>query len=328
MIADTDLVRRYLLDLQGRIVATLEREEGRAFLRDGWTRPPGGRLQGDGLSQLIEDGQLIERGGCNFSHVLGDTLPASATQHRPELAGVAFEAMGVSLVMHPRNPYVPTVHMNVRMFAARPVDAEPVVWFGGGMDLTPYYGFEEDARHFHRVARDALAPFGDDKYPRFKRWCDDYFFLKHRNEARGIGGIFFDDFSELGFDGGFAMMRAVGDALVPAWLPIVQQRRGMAFEERQRDFQAYRRGRYVEFNLVFDRGTLFGLQSGGRTESILMSMPPIVKWRYDWHPEPGTPEARLYTDFLPPCDWLAEPPAERAGCTDRQVDAAVRRPLV
>ena len=251
----------------------------------------------------MEEGGLLERGGCNFSHVKGKTLPPSATQHRPELAGAPFEAMGVSLVMHPRNPYVPTVHMNVRMFAALPEGKEPVVWFGGGMDLTPYYGFEEDAQHFHRTCRQALDPIDPALYPRFKTWCDEYFFLKHRGEPRGIGGVFFDDFAELGFEGSFAMMRAVGDAFTQAYLPIVQRRRDMAYGERERDFQAYRRGRYVEFNLVFDRGTLFGLQSGGRTESILMSMPPIVKWRYDWHPEPGTPEARLYTDFLRPRDW-------------------------
>ena len=300
---DTRAVRDYLLGLQEKIVGTLEREEGRPFLRDQWTREPGGKLEGDGMSQLIEGGTLLERGGCNFSHVQGKTLPPSATQHRPELAGAAFEAMGVSLVFHPVNPWVPTVHMNVRMFAARPANAEPVVWFGGGMDLTPYYGFEEDAAHFHRVNRDALAPHGADKYPRFKRWCDEYFFLKHRNEPRGIGGVFFDDFSELGFDGSFAMLRSVGNAFLPAWLPIAQRRRATPYTEAHRDFQAYRRGRYVEFNLVFDRGTLFGLQSGGRTESILMSMPPIVRWRYDWQPEPGTPEARLYTDFLRPRDW-------------------------
>jgi coproporphyrinogen III oxidase len=237
---------------------------------------------------------------------MGKTLPPSATQHRPELAGAAFEAMGVSLVFHPVNPMVPTVHMNVRMFAARPANAEPVVWFGGGMDLTPYYGFEEDAAHFHRVNRDALAPHGADKYPRFKRWCDEYFFLKHRNEPRGIGGVFFDDFSELGFEGSFAMLRSVGDAFLPAYMPIAQRRRALPYTEAHRDFQAYRRGRYVEFNLVFDRGTLFGLQSGGRTESILMSMPPIVRWRYDWQPEAGTPEARLYSDFLRPRDWADE----------------------
>jgi coproporphyrinogen III oxidase len=245
----------------------------------------------------------MERAGVGFSHVRGAALPPSATQHRPEVAGAPFEAMGVSLVFHPRNPYVPTVHMNVRMLAAgRPGEA-PVTWFGGGMDLTPYYGFEEDAAHFHRVNRDALAPFGDDKYPRFKRWCDEYFFLKHRNEPRGIGGVFFDDFSELGFDGSFAMQRAVGDAFLDAYLPIVRRRRDMPYSERERDFQAYRRGRYVEFNLVWDRGTLFGLQSGGRTESILMSLPPIVKWRYDWKPADGTPEARLYSEFLRPRDW-------------------------
>jgi coproporphyrinogen III oxidase len=303
---DTLAVRQYLLGLQGRIVAAFEAEDGKTFVSDGWTREPGGRLEGDGLSQLVEEGHLLERGGCNFSHVKGRQLPPSATQHRAELAGAPFEAMGVSLVMHPRNPHVPTVHMNVRLFAALPEGREPVVWFGGGMDLTPYYGQEDDARHFHRACRDALAPFGDDKYPRFKKWCDEYFFLKHRNEPRGIGGVFFDDFSEGSFEQGFAMMRAVGDAFIPAYLPIAQRRRGMAYGERERDFQAYRRGRYVEFNLVWDRGTLFGLQSGGRTESILMSMPPIVKWRYDWKPEAGSAEARLYTDFLRPRDWLNE----------------------
>ena len=300
---DTAAVRRYLLGLQERIVGALEAEDGHAFLTDGWTREPGGRLEGDGLSRLVEEGGLLERGGCNFSHVKGRTLPPSATQHRPELAGAPFEAMGVSLVMHPRNPYVPTVHMNVRMFAALPEGREPVVWFGGGMDLTPYYGFEEDARHFHQTCREALDVIDTALYPRFKAWCDEYFFLKHRGEPRGVGGVFYDDFAELGFEGSFAMTRAVGDAFVEAYLPIVQRRRHMPYGERERDFQAYRRGRYVEFNLVFDRGTLFGLQSGGRTESILMSMPPIVKWRYAWSPEPGTPEARLYTDFLRPRDW-------------------------
>ena len=303
---DTIAVRQYLLALQGSIVSTMQAEDGKAFISDGWTRPAGGKLEGDGLSQLVEEGNLLERGGCNFSHVKGRTLPPSATQHRPDLAGAPFEAMGVSLVMHPRNPYVPTVHMNVRMFAALPEGRDPVVWFGGGMDLTPYYGEEEDARHFHQTCADALAPFGADKYPRFKQWCDEYFFLKHRNEPRGIGGVFFDDFTEGSFDDGFAMIRGVGDAFLPAYLPIAQRRRSVPYGEHERDFQAYRRGRYVEFNLVFDRGTLFGLQSGGRTESILMSMPPIVKWRYDWHPEPGTPEARLYSDFLRPRDWLAD----------------------
>jgi coproporphyrinogen III oxidase len=302
-------VRDYLLGLQDRILSALAAEGGDVFVSDGWTRPPGERLQGDGLSRLVEGGTLLERGGCNFSHVKGVAMPPSATAHRPELAGAPFEALGVSLVFHPRNPYVPTVHMNVRMFAALPAGRDPVVWFGGGMDLTPYYGFEEDARHFHRVNRDALAPFGDDKYPRFKRWCDEYFFLKHRNEPRGIGGVFFDDFSEGGFDNAFALTRAVGDAFLPAYLPIVQRRKDIAHGERERAFQTYRRGRYVEFNLVFDRGTLFGLQSGGRTESILMSMPPVVTWRYDWKPEAGTPEAKLYSDFLRPRDWAAEEPA-------------------
>jgi coproporphyrinogen III oxidase len=297
-------VREYLLGLQRRIIDAAEAEDGTAFLTDGWTREPGGPLEGDGLSRLVEEGGVFERAGCNFSHVQGRTLPPSATQHRPELAGAPFEALGVSLVFHPRNPYVPTVHMNVRMFAALPAGQAPVTWFGGGMDLTPYYGFEEDAAHFHRVNRDALAPFGADKYPRFKRWCDEYFFLKHRNEPRGIGGVFFDDFADGGFDHGFAMTRAVGDAFVDAYFPILRRRRDMPFGERERDFQAYRRGRYVEFNLVFDRGTHFGLQSGGRTESILMSMPPIVKWRYRWDPEPGSPEDRLYRDFLRPRDWV------------------------
>ena len=302
----TQAVRDYLLCLQQRIVDALQLADGQAFITDAWVRPAGERLQGDGRTQLVEDGGLLERGGCNFSHVTGLQLPPSATQHRPELAGAPFEALGVSLVLHPRNPMVPTIHMNVRMFAALPAGQAPVVWFGGGMDLTPCYGFEDDAQHFHRSCRDALAPFGAGLYPRFKQGCDEYFFLKHRNEPRGIGGIFFDDFNEGGFDAAFAMLRAVGDAFLPAYLPIVQRRRGLPYGERERDFQAYRRGRYVEFNLVFDRGTLFGLQSGGRTESILMSMPPLVKWRYDWRPEPGTPEARLYSDFLRPRDWAAE----------------------
>ncbi|MGZ5184859.1 MAG: oxygen-dependent coproporphyrinogen oxidase [Caldimonas sp.] len=304
---NTGLVRTYLLDLQERIVAALEAEGGDSFVSDAWQREPGGKLEGDGISRLVEGGALLERGGCSFSHVKGRALPVSATLYRgPELTGAPFEAMGVSLVFHPRNPYVPTVHMNVRTLAATPAGGAPVLWFGGGMDLTPYYGFEEDARHFHVVNRDALAPFGADKYPRFKRWCDEYFFLKHRNEPRGIGGVFFDDFSEGGFDAAFAMTRAVGDAFLAAYLPIVRRRRDLPWGERERAFQTYRRGRYVEFNLVFDRGTLFGLQSGGRTESILMSMPPVVTWRYDWHPEPGTPEARLYSDFLRPREWAED----------------------
>ena len=303
---DTEAVRDYLLGLQDRIVGTFQAEDGKAFIRDAWQRPAGGKLEGDGRSQLVEDGHLLERGGCNFSHVKGASLPPSATQHRAELAGAPFEALGVSLVMHPRNPYVPTVHMNVRAFAALPEGREPVVWFGGGMDLTPYYGFEDDARHFHRSCRDALAPFGAGLHPRFKHWCDEYFFLKHRGEARGVGGIFFDDFNELGFERSFALLRSVGDAFTGAYRPIVQRRRGLAYGERERDFHAYRRGRYVEFNLVFDRGTQFGLQSGGRTESILMSMPPEAAWRYDWKPEPGSAEARLYSEFLKPRDWAAE----------------------
>ena len=304
-MVNTVAVRDYLLGLQSSIVSAFEAEDGLPFRKDGWTRPADGKLTGDGLSQLIEEGQVLERGGCNFSHVKGASLPPSATQHRGDLAGAPFEALGVSLVMHPRNPFVPTVHMNVRLLAAFPKGQAPVVWFGGGMDLTPYYGFEEDAVHFHRTCADALAPHGAQLYARFKPWCDEYFFLKHRAEARGVGGIFFDDFNEGSFDSGFALMRAVGDAFVPAYRPIVQRRRDTPFGERERDFQAYRRGRYVEFNLVWDRGTHFGLHGGGRTESILMSMPPVVKWRYDWQPEPGSPEARLYTHFLPPRDWLA-----------------------
>jgi coproporphyrinogen III oxidase len=303
-MVDTRAVRDYLLGLQDGIVGAFQDEDGKPFLLDGWQRPAGGKLEGDGRSQLVEEGNVLERGGCNFSHVKGASLPPSATQHRSELAGAPFEALGVSLVMHPRNPYVPTVHMNVRLLAAFPEDQPPAVWFGGGMDLTPYYGFEEDAVHFHQTCADAVAPLGKDYYARFKPWCDEYFFLKHRNEARGVGGIFFDDFNEGGFDHGFALMRAVGDAFVPAYRTIVQRRRDTPYGERERDFQAYRRGRYVEFNLVWDRGTHFGLHGGGRTESILMSMPPIVKWRYDWQPEAGSPEARLYTDFLPVRDWL------------------------
>ena len=314
-IASTQAVRDYLLGLQARIAGAMEAEGGQAFIADHWQREAGGKLEGEGLSRLIEDAELLERGGCSFSHVKGKVLPPSATQHRPELAGAPFEAMGVSLVFHPRNPHVPTVHMNVRMLSATPAGGEPVTWFGGGMDLTPYYGYEEDAAHFHCTNRDALRPFGADKYPRFKKWCDEYFFLKHRNETRGIGGVFFDDFSELGFDRSFEMLRAVGDAFLPAYLPLLQRRRGTPYVDQQREFQAYRRGRYVEFNLVFDRGTLFGLQSGGRTESILMSMPPRASWRYNWQPEPDTPEARLYSDFLHPRDWAdwAEPAGDLQG---------------
>ena len=297
---DVSAVSRYLADLQARIVARLELLDGHEFRRDEWQRPEGG----GGISRLIEEGSLLERGGVNFSRVAGAVLPASASASRPELAGRAFEAMGVSLVLHPRNPYIPTVHMNVRFFIAQRTGAEPVWWFGGGMDLTPYYAFEEDAVHFHRTCRDALAPFGADYYPLFKRWCDEYFHLKHRSEPRGIGGLFFDDFNEPGFDVSFAFVRSVGDHFLDAYVPIVERRRQIAYGAREREFQAYRRGRYVEFNLVYDRGTLFGLQSGGRTESILMSLPPAVSWRYDWRPAPGTPEARLYSDFLRPRDWI------------------------
>ncbi|AOB27653.1 MULTISPECIES: oxygen-dependent coproporphyrinogen oxidase [Bordetella] len=295
-------VRDYLTDLQGRIVAALEQAGGEAFRTDAWQRAEGG----GGVSRLLEGGQLFERAGVLFSHVKGTRLPPSASAHRPELAGRAWEAMGVSMVLHPRNPYVPTTHMNVRMFvaAARPGHAESdVFWFGGGLDLTPYYPFEDDARHFHRACRDALAAHGAAYYPRYKQWCDEYFFLKHRNETRGIGGVFFDDLNEPGFDASFALTRSVGDSFLPAYLPIVQARRDTPYGERERDFQAYRRGRYVEFNLVFDRGTLFGLQSGGRTESILLSMPPLAQWRYDWQPQPGTPEAAL-ADFLRPREWV------------------------
>nr|WP_311527394.1 oxygen-dependent coproporphyrinogen oxidase [uncultured Ralstonia sp.] len=301
---DTQAVRAYLLDLQDRITTAVGALDGGSFATDAWDKPPTERLRGSGRTRILESGALLERGGVGFSHVMGDTLPPSATANRPELAGRGFEAMGVSLVFHPRNPYVPTVHMNVRCFVAVRPDAEPVWWFGGGMDLTPYYGFTEDATHFHRTCQSALAPYGDELYPRFKRWCDDYFYLKHRKEARGIGGIFFDDFAELGFERSFEMMRSVGDAFLPAWLPIAERRHATPYGDSERDFQAYRRGRYVEFNLVFDRGTLFGLQSGGRAESILMSMPPVANWRYDWQPEPGSPEAALYTDFLPARDWV------------------------
>lgn len=299
-MVNTEAVKTYLLDLQARIIAALEQLDGKAFLTDNWQRTEGG----GGITRLVEEGNVFERGGVNFSHVKGSTLPPSAAANRPDVAGQPWEAMGVSLVLHPRNPYVPTVHMNVRFFSTCDAQGNPVWWFGGGMDLTPYYGFEEDAVHFHRTCRDALTPFGEDLYPRFKKWCDNYFYLKHRQEARGIGGVFFDDFNEVSFEHSFAMMRSVGDSFIPAYVPVAERRQAIAYGERERDFQAYRRGRYVEFNLVFDRGTHFGLQSGGRTESILMSMPPVVKWRYQWHPEDGTPEARLWTDFLPHREWV------------------------
>ena len=308
MIQDTQTgpaaVRHYLQGLQTRITSAVAEIDGGLFLSDAWQKPHEEPLQGSGVTQILEGGAVFERAGCGFSHVLGPRLPPSATQHRPELSGAPFEAMGVSLVFHPRNPYVPTVHMNVRMLAAKAPDGTQVCWFGGGMDLTPFYGFEEDAVHFHRMCQQAVAPFGDDKYPRFKTWCDEYFVLKHRNEQRGIGGIFFDDFSELGFEGGFGMVQAVGDAFLSAYLPIVHKRKDMAYTQRERDFQLYRRGRYVEFNLVWDRGTHFGLQSGGRTESILLSMPPQASWSYQNVPAAGTPEAALYSQFLPRRDWV------------------------
>jgi coproporphyrinogen III oxidase len=293
-------VRDYLTGLQNRIVSELERIDGRRFRSDRWERSEGG----GGESRIIEDGDVFERGGVNFSRVRGERLPPSASASRPELAGRAFEAIGVSLVLHPRNPFVPTVHMNVRFLVATRAGSEPIWWFGGGMDMTPYYGFEEDARHFHSVCRRALEPSGPDYYPRFKRWCDEYFFLKHRGEPRGIGGIFFDDLNERGFDSCFDLTRRVGDHFLPAYVPVLERRRSNPYGERERDFQAYRRGRYVEFNLVYDRGTLFGLQSGGRAESILMSLPPLVKWRYDWKPEPSSEEDRLYREFLRPRDWV------------------------
>ncbi|WP_175675233.1 oxygen-dependent coproporphyrinogen oxidase [Burkholderia ambifaria] len=300
---DVPRVRTYLQGLQARIADALGALDGMPLATDAWQRGPEERLRGGGCTRILEGGRVFERAGIGFSDVAGDALPPSASAARPQLAGRGFEALGVSLVLHPRNPYCPTVHMNVRMLIATKPDEAPIFWFGGGMDLTPVYPFEDDARHFHQVCKDALDPFGAELYPRFKTWCDEYFFLKHRNETRGIGGIFFDDFSEPGFERSFEMMQSVGDAFLNAYLPIVERRAALPYGERERDFQAYRRGRYVEFNLVFDRGTLFGLQSGGRTESILMSMPPVANWRYNWQPEPGSPEARL-SEFLVPRDWV------------------------
>ena len=300
-----DTVRAYLKDLQHRIMSAIVALDGSAITVDAWQKPAGAKLQGTGITQILENGPIFERAGCGFSDVSGPGLPPSATEQRPELSGAPFEAMGVSLVFHPRNPMVPTVHMNVRMIAAFPKNgAAPVCWFGGGMDLTPYYGFEEDAVHFHQTCANALAPFGADKYPRFKKWCDEYFYLKHRGEQRGIGGVFFDDFSELGQARSFEMLKAVADAFLDAYLPIVNRRKDMLYGDRERQHQLNRRGRYVEFNLVWDRGTHFGLQSGGRTESILLSMPPHVTWGYTVVPELGTPEHALLTDFLVRKDWL------------------------
>lgn len=299
-VPDVDVVKKYLLDLQDTICAALSEEDGKAFVEDEWQRPEGG----GGRSRVLEGGNLFEKAGINFSHVFGPGLPASATAHRPELAGRSFQAMGVSLVIHPHNPYVPTSHANVRFFIAEKDGADPVWWFGGGFDLTPYYGFAEDVVHWHTVSKQACTPFGDEVHIKYKNWCDEYFFLKHRNEPRGVGGLFFDDLNEWGFDQSFAFMQSVADHYIPAYLPIVQKRKDTAYSERERDFQLYRRGRYVEFNLVYDRGTLFGLQTGGRTESILMSLPPLVTWRYDWQPEVGSAEAELYEKFLKPQAWV------------------------
>jgi coproporphyrinogen III oxidase len=297
-------VKAYLLALQERITSTISVVDGNAFVVDKWKKGKDEPLQGHGITQILENGRVFERAGCGFSHVRGPKLPPSATQNRPELNGAPFEALGLSLVFHPLNPYAPTVHMNIRMLAAKPEGKEEVFWFGGGMDLTPYYGFEEDAVHFHSVCKAAVSPFGADKYPKFKAWCDDYFYLKHRSEARGIGGIFFDDFTEGGFDNGLALISAVGDAFLDAYLPILSLRSEMPYSQRQRDFQLYRRGRYVEFNLVWDRGTHFGLQSGGRVESILMSMPPLVSWAYNRTSRAGSPEDDLYKKFLVRRDWV------------------------
>ena len=298
---NTAAVKDFLMGLQDRICNALEIVDGEAkFREDAWERPGGG----GGRSRVLSEGRVFEQGGVGFSHVFGQNLPPSATAHRPELAGRHWQAMGVSLVIHPRNPYVPTSHANVRVFIAEKEGADPIWWFGGGFDLTPYYGFEEDAQHWHRTAKAACDPFGADVYAKYKKWCDDYFFLKHRNEPRGIGGLFYDDLNEGGFERCFGLMRSVGDHYLKAYLPIVEKRMDTSYGERERDFQLYRRGRYVEFNLVWDRGTLFGLQTGGRTESILMSLPPLVKWRYNWQPEAGSPEAKLYDVFLKPRDWV------------------------
>ena len=300
--ADASAVKSYLSELQDRITAALENIDSVKFRRDLWERPEGG----GGESRLLSDGAVFERAGVSFSHVLGDKMPPSASSLRPEIAGAPFEAMGLSLVFHPRNPHVPTTHCNVRFFVARPANEPEVWWFGGGFDLTPYYPHDEDVLHWHRTARDACREFGPNVYEKYKTWCDRYFFLPHRNETRGVGGLFFDDLNEDGFERSFAFQRSVGDHFLPAFMPILERRKDQPYGDRERQFQLYRRGRYVEFNLVYDRGTLFGLQSRGRTESILMSMPPLVRWEYDWRPAPGSPEARLYEDFLRPRDFLSE----------------------
>ncbi len=299
---DINAVKEYLLRLQSNICNELEAEDGGAqFIEDAWEREQGG----GGRTRVLTDGAVFEQAGVNFSHVFGNKMPASATAHRPELAGRQFQAMGVSLVIHPRNPYIPTSHANVRFFIAEKEGEEPIWWFGGGFDLTPYYPFEDDVIHWHRVSRDACEPFGKDVYPKYKKWCDEYFYLKHRDETRGVGGLFFDDLNEWGFEKSFAFMQSIGDHYIKAYRPIVARRKDIEYGSRERDFQLYRRGRYVEFNLVFDRGTLFGLQTGGRTESILMSLPPLVRWQYNYQPEPGSPEAKLYDEYLKPRDWLS-----------------------
>ena len=298
---DITQVKNYLLNLQDQICTSLEGEEPQArFIEDAWQRTEGG----GGRTRVLANGEIFEQGGVNFSHVFGFNLPPSATGKRPELANRQFEAMGVSLVIHPRNPYVPTSHANVRFFIAKKDGEAPIWWFGGGFDLTPFYPFREDVSHWHQTAREACQPFGDDKYPRYKKWCDEYFYLKHREETRGVGGLFFDDLNEPNFEQAFGFMQSVGNHYIPAYLPIVQKRKNTPYGERERNFQLYRRGRYVEFNLVYDRGTLFGLQSGGRTESILMSLPPVVHWQYNWQPESGSPEAELYETYLKPQNWL------------------------
>lgn len=300
-LPDSAVVKAFLLDLQRQICAELEVLDGKAaFVADSWTRAEGG----GGTSRVLTHGAVFEQAGVNFSHVTGAAMPASATAHRPELAGRSFEAMGVSLVIHPNNPYIPTTHANVRFFIAQKEGADPVWWFGGGFDLTPYYPFEDDARYWHQTAKDICTPFGNEVYPKYKKWCDEYFFLPHRNETRGIGGLFFDDLNQQGFDSSFSFMQAVGQGFMTAYAPIVERRKDVPFTEREREFQLYRRGRYVEFNLVYDRGTLFGLQTGGRTESILMSMPPLVRWQYAYTPEAGSPEADLYDNYLTPRDWV------------------------
>lgn len=300
-LPDATVVKAFLLDLQHRICAGLEQLDGQArFAADSWTRTEGG----GGTSRVLTQGAVFEQAGVNFSHVTGAAMPASATAHRPELAGRSFEAMGVSLVIHPKNPYIPTTHANVRFFIAHKDGADPVWWFGGGFDLTPYYPFEEDVREWHQSAKNLCQPFGDDVYPKYKKWCDEYFFLPHRNETRGVGGLFFDDLNQAGFDNSFDFMQAVGNGFLTAYAPIVERRKDTDYGEREREFQLYRRGRYVEFNLVYDRGTLFGLQTGGRTESILMSMPPLVRWQYAYTPAAGSPEADLYDNYLKPRDWV------------------------